>query len=483
MFQLNKKVLSFVSLIFCIIGLFYQTFILVKDYFNGQTVVNIKISRVYNESLPAITICYPELLSFKKVAKLNDEWQRTFDEYMLFVINNNTMKLSVDDENNKRKKYYDYYRNITKNIIANSSYTELDILANFSINFPKIFAQIIGNIYTNNTDEFGLLNNKSEFKNFYVYSGPYINTFMISLAHDHPISCFTLFSWLQHKWKNFEMYIENIGIAIAHDDAWFPFTEDYEIYMVIHSGQTMPYAMLNEFIELDARSFYKMSYSRIEKNLLGKGYDTDCKNYDLQSDKFEETMRSECITLCMKQYVECPSGVLLRNAWFEKHKDEKYLNCGQNKKEYIFHAKERLNCMENCKVDCLSNEFKPEIKSEKSLYDKNELKILIQILKFMNTVYVDIERKGTDIEVRHLPKTSLISLVCSFGGLLGLWLGMSVLAIMKSSTQIIKKFIVNNVNNNRCIINVYLNAYSNANKVSSRRRHYNHNIRHRFLYQ
>ena len=483
MFQLNKKVLSFVSFIFCIIGLFYQTFILVKDYFNGQTVVNIKISRVYNESLPAITICYPELLCFEKIARLNDEWQRTFDEYMIFVNNNNTMNLPDDDEKEKRKLYYDYYRNITKHIIANSSYTELDILANFSINIPKILTLIIGNIYTNNTDEFGLLNNKSELKNFYVYSGPYINTFMISLAHDHPISCFTLFSWLQHKWKNFEMYIENIGIAIFHDDAWFPVTEDYEIYMVIHSGQSMPYAMLNEFIELDARSFYKMSYSRIEKNLLGKGYDTNCKNYDLYSDKFDETMRSECITLCMKQYVECPLGVLLRTEWFEKHKDDKYLDCGQNKKEYIFHAKERLNCMLNCKVDCLSNEFRPEIKSEKSVDDKNELKILIQIFKSINTVYVNIERKGTDIEVRHLPKTSFISLVCSFGGLLGLWLGMSVLAIMKSSTEIIKKLIVNNMNNNRCIINVYPNAYSNANKVSNRRRHYNYNIRHRFLYQ
>ena len=58
----------------------------------------------------------------------------------------------------------------------------------------------------------------------------------------------------------------------------------------------MPHELLDKLIELDPVKRYEMSLIRIEKDLLGEGFDTKCKNYDLDSDKIEETTRSDCIT-------------------------------------------------------------------------------------------------------------------------------------------------------------------------------------------
>ena len=37
-----------------------------------------------------------------------------------------------------------------------------------------------------------------------------------------------------------------------------------------------------------------------------------------------------------------------------------------------------------------------------------------------------------DIIIKYLPQTTFLSLVCNFGGLLGMWLGLSVLNIFES---------------------------------------------------
>ena len=158
-----------------------------------------------------------------------------------------------------------------------------------------------------------------------------------------------------------------------------------------------------------------------------------------------------------------------------KHLDDKHFNCHHNKEEYFLSTNNRLECMENCRVDCWSSEFKPEIKG-KDLF-KNTMR---GIMEFEignypnNTILVGIDRKGTDIQVRHLPKTSFISLVCSFGGLLGLWLGMSVLTIMKISTQFIKNYFINNI--------VQVNRNAPTRKLFYRREdRQNQNIRPRFI--
>ena len=256
---LNKKLLAFLSIIFCNIGLLYQTYILVRDYFEGHTVVNIKIGRVYNETLPAISICYQQLLSFEKVARLNDEWQRIFDEYMIFV--NKSNRVNHTQSRKEPQFYYDYYRNITKDVMANSTLTELDILTNFSIHSQNILILIIGNLYTNNYKELGLLHNYTQFKNLYLHNGFYaIESVIINILH--PLRCFTLFSWLKHGWKDLETYLEKMVVMIFHDDKLFPMSEDYKMYMVMHSGQRMFNEMLDEFIELNPDRFYKLSYSR-----------------------------------------------------------------------------------------------------------------------------------------------------------------------------------------------------------------------------
>ena len=53
---------------------------------------------------------------------------------------------------------------------------------------------------------------------------------------------------------------------------------------------------------------------------------------------------------------------------------------------------------------------------------------------------IEIVHKGIDIIVRHVPRISVISLACDFGGLLGLWLGWSMMSLMNISSELLVKF-------------------------------------------
>ena len=44
-----------------------------------------------------------------------------------------------------------------------------------------------------------------------------------------------------------------------------------------------------------------------------------------------------------------------------------------------------------------------------------------------------------DIIIKHIPQTTLISFVCSFGGLLGMWLGLSFITISREAINLIIK--------------------------------------------
>ena len=45
-----------------------------------------------------------------------------------------------------------------------------------------------------------------------------------------------------------------------------------------------------------------------------------------------------------------------------------------------------------------------------------------------------------DVSITHSPQISFISFICNFGGLLGMWLGLSILSIFDASIALVKKF-------------------------------------------
>ena len=170
--MLIVKILNGLSIVLCNAGLFYQLYILGKDYFEGRTVVNIKIGRIYNETLPAITVCYPELLSFKNVASLNEEWKNDFDAYVKIVneINNGEINLTKIEISQVMTKYDDTYIRIVRELLEGTSIADLTLLDEYSLTMieadwsKNIFSRhkknaiIYGDMFNANLTELGMKN-------------------------------------------------------------------------------------------------------------------------------------------------------------------------------------------------------------------------------------------------------------------------------------------------------------------------------------
>ena len=170
--MLIVKLLNALSIVLCNAGLFYQIYILGKDYFEGLTVVNLRIGRIYNETLPAITVCYPELLSFKKVASLNEDWQNHFDAYVKVVdkINHGEINLTITEINQIISKYDDIYIRIVGELLEGTSIADLTLLDQYSLKMieadwsKNIFSRhkknaiIYGDMFNANLTELGMKN-------------------------------------------------------------------------------------------------------------------------------------------------------------------------------------------------------------------------------------------------------------------------------------------------------------------------------------
>ena len=67
--------------IVCLIGLLYQTHLLLDEYFSGKTVVHIEIGKQHDVYLPAFTICIPYYLSMERTAQNRPELSAKYFKY------------------------------------------------------------------------------------------------------------------------------------------------------------------------------------------------------------------------------------------------------------------------------------------------------------------------------------------------------------------------------------------------------------------
>ena len=64
-----SNVYKIISTLLCMSGLVYQCTQLLSQYISRQSVVNIEIKHEINANLPAITVCYPYLISFERMTE------------------------------------------------------------------------------------------------------------------------------------------------------------------------------------------------------------------------------------------------------------------------------------------------------------------------------------------------------------------------------------------------------------------------------
>ena len=92
-------------------------------------------------------------------------------------------------------------------------------------------------------------------------------------------------------------------------------------------------------------------------------------------------------------------------------------------------------CKNNCPNDC---EFTHFIWNSQITDFYSDLQIWTNII---------INHGGApDVSLIHLPETTFLSLICNFGGLLGVWMGMSIFTITRDLANLFNKLFNNRGN-------------------------------------
>lgn len=233
---------------------------------------------------------------------------------------------------------------------------------------------------------------------------------------------------------------------IYHNSNWFPpdvyNTSSKFIMFSMHSPNTFPQQMNGEnFLRLKAGKWYEISYNRLKTVLLQPPYQTNCKVYNLKATD-EHRLRSDCINDCIGQRLdESCFGNKTKNAdrderrfdcffsydglWrrdlIERNKQNSFKLCSNSSLVSCFERNlNRVNreCQVTCQVECDNRFYNYNVKTNNKLENAKLFTLLT------------IEHNQLPDQItEHMEEMSLIQFIASFGGLTGMWLGLSVVVI------------------------------------------------------
>ena len=446
------------STILCAIGLLYQSCQLLYQYLSGKSVVNIEVRHEINANLPAITICYPEMISMQMAANYSDTYRGNFEIYknLIKVVKNNATKYeelknnmtnlhqafkdrfySIENIDNYLDKffkmslpfkYYNHLYGMNENMKIETSIHEYDK--------SIITIELEGHIIEDGKN-FSFFKKKMSNKTRYIYQENPVET--ISLKHH--VKCFTFFSFINPIWSDIKLnkFDLKIHIAINYDVNWFPPNLVENFKLAIHSPKIIPEFKNIEFFEIISNIFkYYITFTKIKVD-----------EYEVKSDckmNYEDSLRSDCIARCVLRksldnnipHAALSISILLR----KEHANETKKPPDKHKHQYTSDelSKTRKDCHTICKQYCQYSYYVYEFER---VQDENKL------------LYGKTEKHGTitlqhnrlpDLFIQHKPETTFVSFVGNFGGLLGMWLGLSVFSISNDmfaiSKTIINAFVV-----------------------------------------
>ncbi|CAG2167826.1 unnamed protein product, partial [Oppiella nova] len=384
--QLLFRVL--ISLV-CLSGFLYQANEIISQYMTGRTFVNIKIERLKERHLPAITVCAPGVLSWAAYMSTSSEFTNTSEP----LADNSTT-------------YYRYVNNIMhhKNISLDDFYNRLSIsLANHSQG-----------------------HHIREFDDHVVYDPSPVETI---LSNPVPKKCVAFFSDYNPYWKGLYTEQKVMDIRIEPDENWFP--PGFNHYsLILHSPNDIPLYKVEYYQEIQIGYYHEFKYSEIETQLL-RSHET-CRDYGTHG---EYKTRNDCVIDCLfgklqescgKLCFKFPFETLIFSRFFRRqHFDHQLIDdqCADYQDQWYRCSPDNLTltyideCHECCSRHC----------SDIIYVFNMEKKTKINT----NSIHVQI-RHGIqpDELIEHIPKMSFMSLVSSIGGLIGMWLGVSLLMVL-----------------------------------------------------
>ena len=469
--------------ILCSTGLMINTIQLIGDFMSGRTVVNIEYETDKFNEIPGITVCYPYTYSIKGIMEKCPP-SNSFDQEFLTNVSNikkyladggDIWDLKNDTESfnkvlsdeyinyldlTKRKKMSgksDYYLKVYKSLVEFYKYAvkptfhqTLDVSIPFKeINYleggktheqENIFIKVQAmKEHQNGTFD------KLEFKDHEPIES-IIASPMTELA-----KCFTFFSHLNLTWRNYQIHIDKIVIKIQYNFKWFPFTRmNAPVKISIHAPDELPLHESDNFVSLRPFRSYEYSYTHWKSEYVGPSYLANCKNYSLDDSQPENRMRSNCLKHCiLKRFMECininrndiefdrdiiywTKDLWTKQDFFENDQVEflQYFNYEmilKNRSKIIIEkcssmvTQFKAECNRLCEKKCINHYY--------SLHQQNNQENLV--LDQIDSTGIELSPSSHPNQItKYKPEMSPIAFASNFGGLLGMWLGLSALALL-----------------------------------------------------
>ena len=449
-FKLNN-----VFFIGCVSCLFYQSILLIKEFMSGKTVINISVEFITNDTLPAITIC-PGDINFQSLALINEDAARLYEEYLSLIEDGIQNKMNGiagkirDLYDDSKHKYYVAINTSCMNIqkcfinyltpsknLNNESLIDTKFLK--SVVFGKIDQDLV---YDNAMTAYNTISDTME------SVLALIDTSQPNYFRPNGMKCNTLFHHSQSSWSNITMQLGTITVTVWLDLRYFPIIPlSSKIPLWMHSPKSLPNIEINRN-SLVLGYQYSIGFSQWKIERLGRGYDTDCRDYDPTIhtrhdcifDCYQDKMKPLCNT------TDFVSFLMINTIRYFKRKNLSFSNCNMERSS----KETMLFCQNYCHKECHDSYYSYTIDMLNEIKDKED----DDTDDWMYTEFTIEHNDIPDLFIRHFAEMSFITFVSNFGGLIGMWLGLSFFDIVKSiwhskycknSTIFCNKLFLNNV--------------------------------------
>ena len=270
-------------LLFCSVGFIIQMYMLIMQYIQFNTVVNVDYETSNYQSLPAITICLPRLLSMKKVVEYfqrdnssSEQCVKVTKAYEMYQIALRNFSSIENNSMTKNEFMESIYRDEFQNLIPNLTIMEL-----YQMSIP------ISNESSIKLEGFQLNpDGSSSFIKDYSHSP--IESLILDYKYKESAKCFTFFSHLDEWYRNKYINLHFMSLSLVHDQTDFPLSiyndNKFSSSYAIHSGKTMP-TDYEQFDWFEHKKFNVVEFNRLTIQLLKSPYKTNCKDYDQSGKK------------------------------------------------------------------------------------------------------------------------------------------------------------------------------------------------------